>query len=123
MATPRPGDYERGAARRRVLKAAQIVYDGGQTVIECMIRDISDTGAKIDTETALALPAAFSVVLPDGARRPARLVWQNANLLGIRFTDTQAGLGAGTTALIERISEIERQLAELRAEILAGLCD
>jgi hypothetical protein len=128
MATPEPGEYERGAPRRRVLKAAQLVYDGGRTVVECMIRDISDTGAKIDTEVALALPGTFAIVLPDGVKRPASIVWKKANLLGIHFADAapprpQAGGPAGAggkAALIARIAEIERQLAELRAEIIAG---
>jgi PilZ domain len=123
MAPPESDEYERGAPRRRVLKAAQIVYEGGQTVIECMIRDISDSGAKIDTEVALALPSLFWVVLPDGARRPAKLVWQNANLLGVHFTDSQPGVDAGRSALIARIAGIEKQLADLRAEILAGRHD
>ncbi len=120
MATPQPGKFERGAPRRRVLKAAQILYDGGQTVIDCMIRDISETGAKIDTEVALALPELFWVVLPDGVRRPAKLVWQDANLLGVHFTDAEQDLGAGRSALIARIDEIEKHLAALRAEIMAG---
>jgi PilZ domain len=123
MATPGSDEHERGAPRRRVLKAAQIVYEGGQTVIECMIRDISDSGAKIDTEVALALPVWFWVVLPDGERRPAQLVWQNANLLGVHFTDRRPGAEAGRPALIARIAEIEKQLAALRAEIMAGQHD
>jgi hypothetical protein len=126
MATPETDELERGAPRRRVLKAAQIVYNGGQTV-KCMIRDISETGAKIDTEVALALPGAFSVVLPDGVRRPATLVWQKANLLGIHFTDAEraggAGRAGGRSALIARIAEIEKQLAQLRAEVMAGTRD
>lgn len=123
MATPQPGEQERGAPRRRVLKAAQIVYDGGKTVVECMVRDISETGAKIDTEVVLALPGLFSVVLPDGVRRPAKLVWQNANLLGVHFTDARHELDAGRSALVARIVEIEKQLADLRAEIMAGARD
>ena len=124
MTTPEPGEYDRGAPRRRVLKAAQIVYDGGRTVVECMIRDISDTGAKIDTEVALALPGAFAIVLPDGVKRSASVVWQKANLLGIHFADAaaprpQAAGAGGKAAMIARIAEIERQLAELRAEIMA----
>lgn len=127
MATPQDNENHRNAPRRRVLKAAQIVCDGGQTVVECMIRDISETGAKIDTEVTLALPASFWVFLQDGVRRQAELVWQKGNLLGVRFADAQgAQLDAadgGNSALIARIAEIEKQLAELRVEIAATLRD
>ncbi len=120
MANPGSSEKQRCAPRRRVLKAAQIVLDGGQRVIDCMIRDISESGAKIDTEVEQALPGQFWVVLPDGTRRPTKLVWQNANLLGVHFSDSQPGIDAGRAALIARIVEIEKQLSELRAEIMAG---
>ena len=131
MTTPESEqERRRGAPRRRVLMSAQIVYHQGRIAIDCVIRNISDTGAQLATETALELPPSFWLRLQDGTRRPVELVWTKANLMGVRFIDVhqpeqqvpQVKADAGVKAgLVARIVEIERQLAELRAEITISL--
>jgi hypothetical protein len=136
MATPDTSEMERrrGAPRRRVLMSAQIVYHQGRIAVDCMIRNISDTGAQLATEAPLELPPSFWLRFADGNRRPVELVWSKGNLTGVRFIDVQqpaqagqapqARAGAGVKAgLVARIVEIERQLAELRAEIAISLRD
>jgi hypothetical protein len=124
------GEERRVAPRRRVLKPARIVCNNGQRTIDCVIRNISETGAQIDTESTVDLPGSFWLDCQDGRTRPVELVWQKSNLLGVRFADSQpranGAPGHGTpsrSALIARIDDIERQLAELRAAITAGLYD
>ena len=134
MTTPDGGeqDQRRAAPRRRVLMSAQIVYHQGRIAVDCMIRNISETGAQLATETVLELPPSFWLRFQDGTKRPAELVWTKENLMGVRFIDVhrpdqaaaQAKAGAGVkAALVARIIEIEQQLAELRAEIMIGLRD
>ena len=120
----------RVAPRRRVLKPVRIIYNNGQRAIDCVLRDISDTGAQIDTERVLELPTSFWLSFQDGRTRPVELVRQNSNLLGVRFVDApQLGAGApvvgaaGKSALLARVDEIQRQLSDLRAVIAAGLTD
>jgi len=134
MTTPDGSNPEqrRGAPRRRVLMSAQIVYHQGKIAVDCVIRNISETGAQLATERPLELPPSFWVRFQDGDKRPAELVWTKANLMGVRFIDVQqpapnapqiqAGHGV-KAALVARIVEIERQLAELRAEITISLRD
>jgi hypothetical protein len=132
MVTPEDDENERrrGSPRRRVLMSAQIVYHQGKIAVDCVIRNISETGAQLATETALDLPPSFWLRLQDGTRRPVELVWSKATLMGVRFIDVQhpqqsaAQVKAGDgvkAALVARIIEIERQLAELRAEITISL--
>jgi hypothetical protein len=134
MITPDDAQHEqkRGAPRRRVLMSAQIVHLQGKIVIDCVIRNISETGAQLATESAYELPASFWLRLSDGTKRPVELVWSKANLMGVRFLDVRQpepnaaelrGGAGGKAALVARIVEIERQLAELRAEITIGLRD
>lgn len=133
-------DHRRGAPRRRVLMSAQIVYHQGKIAVDCVIRNISDTGAQLETEAALEVPPSFWLRFPDGNKRPVELVWTKAAVLGVRFIDvrqserlTEQGAAQGAAhvksgtgvkaGLVERILEIERQLAELRAEITISLRD
>jgi hypothetical protein len=125
-------EQKRGAPRRRVLMSAQIVYHQDRIAVDCVIRNISETGAQLATETPLELPPSFWLRFHDGVKRPVELVWTKENLLGVRFMDVQlpeqaaqqVKAGAGVKAqLVARIVEIERQLAELRAEISISLRD
>ncbi len=133
-------EERRGAPRRRVLMSAQMVYHLDSIAVDCVIRNVSDTGAQLATEMVLELPPSFWLRFPDGVKRPVELVWTKETLLGVRFIDVQgasreaeqgaqqaaAQVRAGTgvkAALVARIVEIERQLAELRAEITISLRD
>lgn len=125
-------EQRRGAPRRRVLMSAQIVYHQDRIAVDCVIRNISDSGAQLATDTALELPPSFWLRFHDGTKRPVELVWSRENLLGVRFIDVQQAeqgaaqvrAGAGVkAALVARIIDIERQLTELRAEITISLRD
>lgn len=132
MATPDvvEQDQRRGAPRRRVLMYAQIVYHQGTIARDCTIRNISETGALLATESPLDVPPSFWLHFQNGSKRRVELVWSKANCMGVRFIDVEqpeqkapqakAGAKAG---LVARIVEIERQLAELRAEITISLRD
>lgn len=125
-------DHRRGAPRRRVLMSAQIVYLQGRIAVDCVIRNISESGAQLETDRELEMPPSFWLRFQDGNKRPVELVWSKANLMGVRFIDIQKAEQTGPQAkaapgvkagLIARIMEMERQLAELRAEISISLRD
>ncbi len=46
---------------RRVLKAGQIVFNGGGSVIDCTVRRLSDQGADIDIISSAGIPARFKL--------------------------------------------------------------
>ena len=77
----------RSDQRRRVLKQAQIVTNAGQSTIDCLIRDISVSGARLKVENSWGIPAEFELrLVADDARAPAQVVWRKAKEIGVRFT-------------------------------------
>lgn len=79
-------DSRRGR-RQKVLKAGKIVLHGNLSVVDCTIRDISDTGAKLSTINAVAIPAEFKlVVLADNIMRDVKVAWRKEAILGVKFT-------------------------------------
>lgn len=77
----------RVAQRSRVLKAGKIVTGNFQSVIDCCVRDISATGARIRCPNAAAVPDEFRLMMPgDNTIRGARVVWRREELLGVTFT-------------------------------------
>lgn len=84
------GDLEaeqRSARRQRVLKQGKILLSNDLTVIDCAVRDLSETGAKLVCAGHGAVPRCFRLVLTaDRTMRDAEVVWRRPEQIGVRFT-------------------------------------
>ena len=73
--------------RKKVLKAGKILVPGNLSVVDCTIRDMSETGARIVVGDQAAVPSEFRLVVPmDNIMREAVVKWRRGELLGIAFT-------------------------------------
>jgi hypothetical protein len=80
------GEHHRAAHRQRTLKAAKVVLTDW-TTIDCTIRDISATGARLVFGDAFALPEEFRVlIVMTDMVVPVRLLWQRGLTVGVSFT-------------------------------------
>jgi hypothetical protein len=119
----------RSAERIRSFLRAQIIFNNRMSTIDCIIKNISATGARIALDDALAVPTEFELSVPQkGRSHRARLVWRDKDSIGVEFTDTQAPAAAPAPAVegpaggIEaRLRELEIQNMELKARVRA-LC-
>ncbi len=85
--TERPATQERrSAGRRRVLKGATLTFNRGYGAFECLVRNISQTGARLSFGETSAVPAAFSLSIKgeDGAIN-ARVRWRSLTEIGVEF--------------------------------------
>jgi hypothetical protein len=79
-------DNKRISPRQRVLKSGKIVFAGGSFSIDCTIRNLSDTGARLQVPTTVAIPDKFTLVdVQTGNRRDAKVVWRKNDLMGVHF--------------------------------------
>ena len=79
-------DEHRRSPRQRVVKSGKIIYGGGSIVIDCTIRNLSATGARLQVPTSVAIPDRFEFAeTAAGTKRPATVVWRRGALMGIRF--------------------------------------
>jgi hypothetical protein len=79
-------ENKRGSQRRRVLKSGKIVFGGGAFSVDCTIRDLSESGARLQVPTSVAIPDRFVHVDAHAAvRREAVVVWRKGDQLGVRF--------------------------------------
>jgi hypothetical protein len=70
--------------RNRVLRAGAIEFNGG--VIDCVVRNLSSTGAMLDVASPVGIPEHFTLVLPaDGHCTPCHVVWRKAKRIGVTF--------------------------------------
>lgn len=73
----------RAAQRRRTLKAATISFGGG--AIDCIVRNLSETGASLEVISPIGIPDRFTLVDTDRSKRPCRIVWRREKRIGVRF--------------------------------------
>jgi PilZ domain-containing protein len=77
-------DEKRKIRRQRVLKRGTIEFGG--SVIDCMVRNLSNTGAALNVVTPVGIPGHFELVIPaDHLRFSCRVVWCKASVIGVRF--------------------------------------
>ena len=72
-------------ARARVIKSAKLVV-GTSSVVDCVVRNLTNTGARVEVPNTAALPENL-VLTFDGGRsmRSCRLVWRTVNETGVEF--------------------------------------
>ena len=75
---------KRTAPRRRNLKIAYIVISEKAPKLECIIRNISESGALLQVSTTFGIPTTFDLILDD-VTRPCRTVWRSETTIGIAF--------------------------------------
>ena len=79
-------DQRRVATRRRVLKSAKIILDD-MRAIDCVLRDMSETGAKVLVDSTNKLPDKFRLfVVADSSIRDAEIAWRRHDMIGVNFT-------------------------------------
>ncbi|SDE59128.1 PilZ domain-containing protein [Rhodospira trueperi] len=84
------GRHRRSAKRRRILKGGWLVIADGTSSIRCFVKDISSTGARVETEAAANTPdGLLRLTLSDGETLEAEVVRRTGLELGIRFVNDQ----------------------------------
>jgi PilZ domain len=74
----------RDNSRNRILKTGAIEFNGG--AIDCVIRNISDSGAALDVASPVGIPDHFTLaILPDGSRHECRVAWRKEKRIGVAF--------------------------------------
>ena len=74
---------------RRQMKRHQawLTVDDEMTKTECLVMDVSPSGARIVTDAAIDVSDRFRLALvPDHPKRqPCEVVWRRGNMFGIKF--------------------------------------
>lgn len=86
MATEEDGGaQERRRHERSPLLYSGSLHDGGERVIDCVIRDISASGARISMERQIAERDGFVLDIDGVGLFPSKMVWQSDNQAGLQF--------------------------------------
>ncbi|WP_421759702.1 PilZ domain-containing protein [Devosia sp.] len=72
--------------RRNTAIAAAIVFDGGRQKVNCIIRNMSENGAKLEVASVTRIPRVFDLVVPKVPAQPCFVIWRSMKELGVQFT-------------------------------------
>lgn len=83
----RPAHDRRRSRRWKVFKEGRLILAGDRSV-PCVIRDISEEGARLQVPSNTVLPEVFQLLVkPDDVVMSARRVWITLDQVGVRFID------------------------------------
>ena len=71
--------------RSKVLKGAKIIL-GTSSVIDCVVRNVTNTGARVELANTVELPEDLGLTF-DGGRsiRSCKVVWRTGTETGVQF--------------------------------------
>lgn len=80
-----PGRENRLSPRRNVTIPATIAFDGGRRRVDCIIRNLSEGGAKIEVASVSRLPNSFDLIAPGLRPHACRVAWRALREMGVQF--------------------------------------
>ncbi len=106
--------------RGRTYLSGQIIFNNRFSTLDCLVRNMSQIGAKLIISSTLMVPGEFDLHVPKkGNSRRARLIWRSDTEMGValvhggdsRVVSIEAarrikGLEADRDALAKRVAEL-----------------
>lgn len=105
---------QRQDQRQRSLLRGIVYFDDRPCAHECVVRDISDKGARIAfPDPPPASPVQLELQIPiKSIRHRCRVVWRGDTEIGVAFTDVAAN--PQPDAIAERMQRLEAEVEALK---------
>jgi hypothetical protein len=121
MADPaevRPSDRRRTARQKSFLRGL-IYFNNRRSVADCLIRDISPTGARLIFSDTIVTPDVLDLYIPQKEQTlRSQVVWRSGHEVGVAFPQPHHPEPAATSApgvdLAERVAKLESEVMALK---------
>ena len=110
------GERRRSERQKSFLRGC-VYFNKRRGAIDCLIRDISDSGARIIFSDTVNVPDLIDLYIPQKERTVrARVQWRHGDEIGLAFPDAARAAGGSPAAgeLAQRVSQLETEIASLR---------
>jgi hypothetical protein len=84
----------RSGERRRALKSGKIIFNDGQSVMNCVVKNLSESGARLESDSFAGCPRQFTLRLADGPSYACEVKWMRVNAAGVRFDRVMDDVGS-----------------------------
>jgi hypothetical protein len=118
-------EERRKTARRRSFLGGRLTFNNGFSIVDGVVRNLTDEGAKLDCPANLVLQDEVEIAIEcKGLQGRAKVVWRSAGQLGLAFQGPLSGderakvVPIGTAHLIRELqaanANLRQRLAQLR---------
>jgi PilZ domain-containing protein len=108
----------RGSRRSKSFLRGFVYVSRKRGALACLIRDLSEKGARIIFSDTVTLPEVVELYIPqrDQTLR-ARVQWRRNDEIGLGFTETERAADASPSAtdVAQRLAMLEAEIVSLRA--------
>jgi hypothetical protein len=74
--------------RRETLTWGKLIFNHPLTVIDCLVRDISEGGACLELSVPAQIPETFELIIkPNSKRQLCSVAWKNEKRIGVEFKE------------------------------------
>lgn len=107
--------------RKRTFLRGRIIFNAGAASMDCVIRDLSETGARLELSETSTLPEVFDLHIPNkDATLRSSMCWRRGGEVGVTFENAKretasSASDAQSAMLVRRVAELEAENAALRS--------
>ncbi|WP_420408805.1 PilZ domain-containing protein [Hoeflea sp.] len=106
------------APRVRVLKGAHAAFNKEFSAIPCKLRDLSETGAKLEFEGGWFVPEEFTLHVDiDGYKVECRRLWHKGRFCGVEFIGEKIRTGKARQQVIAPDTEFDKAIGKAAEEL------
>jgi hypothetical protein len=96
---------------------AFVYFPGNIPAVDCVVRDISETGARLQFSNPMKYPEFMDLHIPiKGQNFHSKVMWNDGNEIGVAFHAT-SNTGVGDIGLDTRVNRMESEIAALRQAV------
>jgi hypothetical protein len=110
----------RNSARKKSFLQGRVFYNERRSSADCLVRDLSEHGAKLVFSDAVNLPDALDLHLPaKDERHPITVRWRRGDEMGVDFDDVggeadETEAAAAPSDQLDRLTKLESEFTVLK---------
>lgn len=112
----------RGLPRQKSFLRGCIYFNNRRSVLDCLVRDLSDDGARIIFSHTVNVPDVVELYIPQREQTlRAHVKWRRGDDVGLDFTNRAAAAAAAAAAssAAPTDGELGKRVSQLEAEVMA----
>jgi hypothetical protein len=112
----------RALARHKTLISGRIYFNNRLSSVDCIVRDLSDNGSRLEVSDSVTLPEVFEIYLPNKDEYfHAKMEWRKGNIVGISWTPEQPPKRpeqpGSESSIAERVTKLEHDVMVLQRRL------
>ena len=111
----------RALIRHKTFIKGRIYFNNRLSSMDCIVRDVTEKGARLQVSESVVLPDTFELYLPNKDEHfRAQAQWRKGDQLGVSWTPEFASRqksesgGHGEHSLADRVARLEQEVAALQ---------